>query len=101
MASAKPISVDDLKERALEQRLFWLLDAKGARDVAWRVGGNAMAVATLRPAYVYCMTTANHRTLLVGECKGRTGTLDTDPSRSLATSRLRTEASKDYHCPVK
>jgi hypothetical protein len=39
------IPFDELKGRALEECLFWLLDGMGARDIEWRIGGKGAGAA--------------------------------------------------------
>lgn len=36
---------DDLKSKALEELLYWLFDAMGAKDMEWRVGGTGQGTA--------------------------------------------------------
>ena len=39
------IPFDELKGRALEECLFWLVDGIGAREIEWRIGGSGGGAA--------------------------------------------------------
>lgn len=39
------IPFDDLKGKDLEECVYWLLDAMGAQDIEWRIGGSGGGAA--------------------------------------------------------
>lgn len=75
------IPFDELKGRALEECLFWLLDGMGARDIEWRIGGAGGGAADggrdLEARFFVPGDDGQIETRRWWiECKGRSGTLE-------------------------
>lgn len=71
----------DLKGKDLEECLYWLLDAMGAKDLEWRTGGSGGGASDGGrdlEAHFYTPTADHEMEPQVWwvECKGRSGTVD-------------------------
>lgn len=83
------IPFKELKGKDLEECLYWLLDAMGAKDLEWRTGGSGGGAADGGrdlEAHFYVPTADNEMEPQVWwvECKGRTGTVEPDDVKSAA-----------------
>ena len=81
------IPFEDLKGKDLEECVFWLLDAMGARDLEWRTGGRGGGAADGgRDLEATFFTPSPDGELEPQrwwiECKGRKGTVDPDEVKS-------------------
>lgn len=85
------IPFEDLKRRDLEECVYWLLDAMGAKDLEWRVGGTGDGAAdggrdleaNFYTPGVDGETEAQKWWI---ECKGRTGTVEASEVKSAVTN---------------
>lgn len=92
------IPFETLKSDALEQCVYWLLDAMGAKDLEWRIGGSGKGAADQgrdleATFYVPHADGSIESQRWWIECKGRSKTLDpravkTAANNSLAVSSL-------------
>lgn len=87
------IPFDQLKGHALEECLFWLLDGIGARDITWRVGGTGAGAADGgRDLEASFFVPDDDGQIITRrwwvECKGRSGTLETEAVRSACNNAL-------------
>lgn len=83
----------ELKGKALEECLFWLLDGLGARDLEWRLGGKGDGAADggrdLEARFVAPGPEGQIETTRWWiECKGRTGTVEKDTVTSACNNAL-------------
>lgn len=81
----------DLKARDLEECVYWLLDAMGARDLEWRTGGSGGGAADggrdlEATFYVPSPDGEMEPQRWWIECKGRKGTVDPDEVKSAANN---------------
>ncbi len=81
----------DLKGRDLEECLYWLLDAMGARDLEWRIGGAAGGAADGGrdiEGYFYSSDSGEEikRRRWWIECKGRAGTVEPEQVKNAANN---------------
>jgi hypothetical protein len=81
----------DLKGRDLEECVYWLLDAMGARDLEWRTGGSGGGAADggrdlEATFYVPGPDGEMEPQRWWIECKGRKGTVDPDEVKSAANN---------------
>jgi Restriction endonuclease len=96
------IPFDELKGRALEECLFWLLDGMGARDIEWRIGGKGAGAADggrdIEARFFVPNTDGQieARRWWI-ECKGRSATLEKD---AVATACNNVLADKSVDCLV-
>jgi hypothetical protein len=77
------IPFEELKGRALEECLFWLLDGMGARDIEWRIGGSGAGAADGGRDIEARFLVPNANGQVESrrwwiECKGRSATLEKD-----------------------
>lgn len=77
----------DLKSRDLEECLYWLFDAMGAKDLEWRTGGSGGGAADGGrdlEAHFHLPTADLDMDPQVWwiECKGRAGTVESDEVKS-------------------
>jgi hypothetical protein len=87
------IPFSDLKRNDLEECVYWLLDAMGAKDLEWRSGGSGQGApdgGRDLEAHFYTPTADGE---LEGrkwwiECKGRTGTVESDEVKSAVNNAL-------------
>ncbi|MGY2804120.1 restriction endonuclease [Bradyrhizobium sp. USDA 4506] len=76
------IPFSELKGKDLEECLYWLMDAMGAKDLEWRTGGSSGGAADGGrdlEAHFYTPAAADDSIepqVWWIECKGRTGTVD-------------------------
>jgi hypothetical protein len=96
MSTNKPIWVvpasipfDDLKAKDLEECVYWLLDAMGAQDIEWRVGGSGGGAADGgRDLEAKILVPAEECELAPQtwwfECKGRARTVEPEAVRNAA-----------------
>jgi hypothetical protein len=87
------IPFDRLKGRDLEECVFWLLDAMGAKDLEWRTGGAGGGAADGgRDLEAHFYTPAADGELEAQkwwiECKGRNRTVEPDEVKSAANNAL-------------
>lgn len=90
------IPFSDLKGRDLEECIYWLLDAMGAQDLEWRVGGTGGGAADQGrdlEALFYMPTVDGEMEAKKWwiECKGRSGTLEPDAVKSAVNNALAIE----------
>ncbi len=83
----------ELKRRDLEECVYWLLDAMGAKDLEWRTGGTGPRAADGgRDLEARFYTPAVDGELEAQkwwiECKGRTGTVEADEVKSAVNNAL-------------
>lgn len=96
------IPFDELKGRALEECLFWLLDGMGARDIEWRIGGKGAGAADggrdIEARFFVPNTDGQieARRWWI-ECKGRSATLEKDAVTTACNNVL---ANKSVDCLV-
>ncbi len=81
------IPFPDLKARDLEECVYWLLDAMGARDLEWRTGGSGGGAADggrdlEATFYVPSPDGEMEPQRWWIECKGRKGTVESDEVKS-------------------
>ncbi len=94
------IRFDTLLGKDLEECVYWLLDAMGAQDLEWRVGGTGGGAADggrdLAAAF-YALTPAGDmdRKRWWFECKGRSKTLEADQVKAAVNNALG-EPGLDY-----
>src|ERR1035438_10027666 len=82
----------DLKGRDLEECVYWLLDAMGAKDLEWRTGGSGGGAADggrdLEAVfYAPSMDDELQRQKWWIECKGRAGTVEAEEGESAEIGR--------------
>lgn len=87
------IPFGDLKGRDLEECVYWLLDAMGAKDLEWRTGGSGSGAADGgRDLEAQFFEADNEGELRPQkwwvECKGRSGTVEPDAVKSAANNAL-------------
>jgi Restriction endonuclease len=87
------IPFSELKGRDLEECVYWLLDAMGAKDLTWRTGGTSGGAADGgRDLEARCYAPTLGGELEAEkwwiECKGRTGTVEADEVRSAVNNAL-------------
>jgi hypothetical protein len=87
------IPFDGLKGRDLEECVFWLLDAMGAKDLEWRTGGSGGGAADGgRDLEAHFYTPGADGELEAQkwwvECKGRKGTVEPDEVKSAVNNAL-------------
>jgi|SRR5690606_29102769 len=88
------IPFDDLKGKDLEECVYWLLDAMGAKDLEWRTGGTGGGAADGgRDLEAHFFVPGDDGEALVPqkwwiECKGRRGTVEPDQVKSAANNAL-------------
>lgn len=87
------IPFDDLRGRDLEECVYWLLDAMGAKDLEWRTGGRGGGAADGGRDLEAQFFEANSEGELEPkkwwvECKGRAGTVEPDEVKSAANNAL-------------
>jgi hypothetical protein len=94
----------DLKSKDLEECLYWLLDAMGAKDIEWRVGGCGGGAADGGrdlEANFYIPALAEDGGVEPQvwwiECKGRTGTVDPNEVKSAI---INAQAQSNLDCIV-
>ena len=90
----------ELKGRALEECLFWLLDGMGAREIEWRVGGSGSGAADGGRDIEARFLMPNADGEVVSrrwwiECKGRSATLEKDAVMA-ACNNVVADSSVDY-----
>lgn len=83
----------DLKARDLEECVYWLLDAMGAKDLEWRTGGSGGGAADggrdlEAHFYAPSMDDELQRQKWWIECKGRAGTVEPEEVKSAANNAL-------------
>jgi len=86
----------ELKSRDLEECVYWLLDAMGAKDLEWRTGGTGGGAADGGrdlEARFYTPTADGEIEAQSWwiECKGRTGTVEPDHVKSAVTNAMARE----------
>ena len=87
------IPFEHLKAKDLEECLYWLFDAMGAKDLEWRIGGiggGASDGGRDLEAHFYLPSEASdedHQVWWV-ECKGRAKTVEPDEVKSAANNAL-------------
>jgi hypothetical protein len=91
-----------LKGSDLEECVYWLLDAMGAKDLEWRTGGAGGGAADggrdLEATFYFPAVDGEleaQRWWI--ECKGRSSTVDPDEAKSAANNAL---ARADVDCLV-
>ena len=82
-----------LKSRDLEECVYWLLDAMGAKDLRWRAGGSGGGAADGGrdlEAYFYSPVLDGELEAQKWwiECKGRTGTVEPNEVKAAANNAL-------------
>jgi hypothetical protein len=87
----------ELKGKALEECLFWLLDGMGARDLEWRLGGKGDGAADggrdLEARFIAPGPEGQIETTRWWiECKGRTGTVEKGVVTSACNNALADDA---------
>jgi hypothetical protein len=87
------IPLADLKAKDLEECVYWLLDAMGAKDLEWRVGGTGGGAADGgRDLEVGFFVPGEDGELVRKkwwvECKGRTATVEADEVKSATNNAL-------------
>src|ERR1700731_1558686 len=90
----------DLKGKDLEECIYWLFDAMGAKDLEWRTGGRGSGAADGGRDLEAHFYTPGADTEIESqswwiECKGRTGTVEADEVRS-AVINAQAKAGLDY-----
>lgn len=83
----------DLKRSDLEECVYWLLDAMGAKDLEWRTGGSGQGASDGGrdlEAHFYTPTADGEIESQKWwiECKGRTGTVESDEVKSAVNNAL-------------
>ncbi|MEX6664792.1 restriction endonuclease [Pseudomonas sp. W2-17] len=87
------IPFEDLKARDLEECVYWLLEAMGAQDIEWRVGGSGggasdggrdLEAKILVPSPDGDLSPK----LFWFECKGRKGTLEPEAVKNAAVNAM-------------
>ena len=83
----------DLKGKDLEECVYWLLDAMGAKDLEWRTGGTGGGAADGgRDLEARFFTPGDDGELLSQkwwiECKGRRGTVESDEVKAAVNNAL-------------
>lgn len=83
----------DLKAKDLEECVYWLLDAMGAKDLEWRIGGSGGGAADGgRDLEAHFFEADDDGDLMQQrwwiECKGRRGTVDPDEVKSAVNNAL-------------
>jgi hypothetical protein len=83
----------DLKGKDLEECVYWLLDAMGAKDLEWRIGGSGGGAADggrdLEAHFFEADEEGELRQQLWWiECKGRTGTVESGEVKSAVNNAL-------------
>lgn len=94
------IPFETLKARDLEECAYWLLDAMGAQDLEWRVGGSGGGAADQGrdlEAHFYVPSADGEMEAQKWwiECKGRSNTLEADAVKTAANNALAIE-NLDY-----
>ncbi|WP_157016642.1 restriction endonuclease [Mesorhizobium xinjiangense] len=94
------IPFPELKGRDLEEGLYWLLDAMGAKDLEWRTGGSGGGASDGGrdlEAHFYTPTADQEMEPQVWwvECKGRSGTVEPDEVKS-AVINAQARGDLDY-----
>lgn len=87
------IPFEQLKRRDLEECVYWLLDAMGAKDLEWRTGGTGSGAADGGrdlEAHFYTPGADGEPEAQKWwiECKGRSGTVEPDAVKSAANNAL-------------
>lgn len=83
----------DLKLRDLEECVYWLLDAMGAKDLEWRIGGTGQGASDGGrdlEAHFYTPTADGEIESQKWwiECKGRAGTVESNEVKSAVNNAL-------------
>ncbi len=83
----------ELKRNDLEECVYWLLDAMGAKDLEWRIGGTGIGAADGGrdlEARFFVPNESGEITAVKWwiECKGRTGTVESDEVKSAVNNSL-------------
>lgn len=96
------IPFEDLKAADLEECVYWLLDAMGAKDLEWRTGGKGGGAADGGRDLEASLFVPDSDGELVEqkwwvECKGRKGTVDPDDVKSAVNNAL---AYKGIDCVI-
>lgn len=83
----------DIKGRDLEECVYWLLDAMGARDLEWRIGGTGGGAADggrdlEATFYIPGPDGEMEPQLWWIECKGRKGTVEPDEVKSAVNNSM-------------
>lgn len=87
------IPFSELKRNDLEECIYWLLDAMGAKDLEWRTGGSGAGAADGGRDLEAHIFAPNDDGELASqkwwiECKGRTGTVEPDEVKSAVNNAL-------------
>ena len=87
------IPFSDLKRKDLEECVYWLLDAMGAKDLEWRTGGSGEGAADGGRDLEARFFTPGEDGELVSqkwwiECKGRKGTVEPSEVRAAVNNAL-------------
>lgn len=87
------IPFSDLKRKDLEECVYWLLDAMGAKDLEWRIGGSGEGAADGGRDLEARFFTPGEDGELVSqkwwiECKGRKGTVEAKEVRAAVTNAV-------------
>ena len=87
------IPFEDLKDRDLEECLYWLLDAMGAKDIEWRVGSSGRGAADggrdlEAQWFIAGASDEPSQQTWWFECKGRKKTVESEAVRNAATNAL-------------
>ncbi len=87
------IPFSDLKRKDLEECVYWLLDAMGAKDLEWRTGGSGEGAADGgRDLEARFFTPAEDGELISQrwwiECKGREGTVEASEVKAAVNNAL-------------
>lgn len=88
------IPFEDLKAKDLEECVYWLLDAMGAKDLEWRTGGTGGGAADGgRDLEAHFFAPGNDGEGLIPqrwwiECKGRKGTVEPHEVKSAVNNAL-------------
>ncbi len=90
----------ELKGRDLEECIYWLLDAMGAKDLEWRTGGSGGGAADGGrdlEAHFYTPTADQEMEPQIWwvECKGRSGTVESDEVKN-AIVNAQVKGNLDY-----
>lgn len=90
------IPFESLTRKDLEECVYWLLDAMGAKDLEWRIGGTGDGAADQGRDlegrfYVPSADGEMESQKWWTECKGRSGTLEADAVKSAANNALAIE----------
>jgi hypothetical protein len=98
-----PIPFATLKGRDLEECVYWLLDAMGAKDLEWRTGGTGGGAAYVgRDLEARFYTPIADGELeaqkMVGRMQGRTGTVEPSEVQSAVNNPGYQQAGLCHHC---